>query len=136
MISTEQARRLRAVMEAQATSLDDTTALSVPELFPRWDETASYSVGDRVRYDGTLWRCLTDHDAQSTWTPTNSPSLWTKVLIPDPEVIPEWVQPDSTNPYMTGDKVAHNGKTWVSMVDNNVWEPGALGTEALWEVTE
>lgn len=26
--------------------------------------------------------------------------------------IPEWEQPDSTNPYMAGDKVAHNGKTW------------------------
>lgn len=136
MISTEQARRLRAVMETQATSLDDATALSVPELFPRWDETASYSVGDRVRYDGTLWRCLTDHHAQSTWTPTDAPSLWAKVLIPDPEVIPEWVQPDSTNPYMKGDKVTHNGKTWVSLVDNNVWEPGALGTEALWKVAE
>lgn len=28
---------------------------------------------------------------------------------------------------LTGDKVAHNGKTWVSDVDNNVWEPGVYG---------
>jgi hypothetical protein len=49
------------------------------------------------------------------------------VLIPDPDVIPEWEQPDSTNPYMKGDKVAHNSKTWVSDVDNNVWEPGVYG---------
>ena len=26
---------------------------------------------------------------------------------------------------MIGDKVTHNDKTWVSIVDNNVWEPGA-----------
>ena len=38
--------------------------------------------------------------------------------------IPEWVQPDSTNSYSKGDKVTHNGKTWVSDIDNNVWEPG------------
>lgn len=44
----------------------------------------------------------------------------------DGEVLP-WEQPDSTNPYMTGDKVTHNGKTWVSDVDNNVWEPGVYG---------
>ena len=49
------------------------------------------------------------------------------MLIPDPEVIPEWVQPDSTNPYMAGDKVMHNGKTWVSDIDGNVWEPGVYG---------
>ena len=27
----------------------------------------------------------------------------------------------------------HNGKTWESLVDNNVWEPGAVGTESLWK---
>ena len=44
-----------------------------------------------------------------------------------------WVQPDSTNPYAKGDKVTHIGKTWESLVDNNVWEPGAVGTENLWK---
>ena len=41
-----------------------------------------------------------------------------------------WEQPESTNPYMKGDKVTHAGKTWVSTIDNNVWEPGVYG----WEV--
>lgn len=54
-------------------------------------------------------------------------SLFTKVLIPDENVIPAWEQPDSTNAYMIGDKVSHNGKTWVSNVNNNVWEPSVYG---------
>jgi hypothetical protein len=29
--------------------------------------------------------------------------------------------------------VTHNGKTWESLIDNNVWEPGAVGTETLWK---
>ena len=41
----------------------------------------------------------------------------------------EDVQPDSTNPYAKGDKVTHNGKTWQSTTDNNVWEPGVYGWE-------
>ena len=41
--------------------------------------------------------------------------------------IGEWKQPDSTNPYQKGDKVTHNGKTWESTADNNVWEPGVYG---------
>ena len=35
--------------------------------------------------------------------------------------------------YYTGESYTHNGKTWVSTVDNNVWEPGAYGWD---EVTE
>lgn len=33
--------------------------------------------------------------------------------------------------YMRGDKVTHGGKTWVSTCDNNVWEPGVYGWEAI-----
>lgn len=49
------------------------------------------------------------------------------MLIPDPDVIPDWVQPDSTNPYAKGDKVKHSGGVWVSDIDGNVWEPGVYG---------
>ena len=43
------------------------------------------------------------------------------------KLIPEWEQPSSVNPYMKGDKVTHNGKTWESSIDNNVWEPSVYG---------
>lgn len=107
--------------------IDDETALTAPAFFPAWHEDAEYTVGERVLYDGVLYKCLQSHTSQEQWTPTNAASLWARVLIPDPEVIPEWVQPDSTNPYMTGDKVTHNGKVWESVIDNNVWEPGVYG---------
>lgn len=112
---------------------DDQTALAGKELYPLWNEAAVYKKGDRVRYDGVLYRCLQDHTAQATWTAEDAPSLWAKVLIPTPSVIPEWEQPESTNPYMKGDKVKYNGKTWVSSIDNNVWAPGVYGWN---EVTE
>jgi len=56
-----------------------------------------------------------------------APSLWTKVLIPDENVIPEWEQPDSTNPYMKGDRVMFDGKVYESTIDNNVWSPDVYG---------
>lgn len=127
------ARELRSEIEQLADVLDDSKALDYAELFPMWKEDTAYEVGARVRFEGILYKCLQAHTSQTTWTPTDAPSLWTRVLIPDPETIPEWIQPDSTNPYMTGDKVTHNGKTWVSNVDNNVWEPGVYGWD---EVTE
>ena len=127
MTLIEKARQLRAYIEKASASLDDTDALNAIELYPVWADDVSYVAGDRVRYDGVLYKCLQAHTSQPDWTPDAAPSLWAKVLIPDPYIIPEWEQPDSTNPYMQGDKVTHNGKTWVSDVDNNVWAPGVYG---------
>ena len=129
----KRAQELRNAIEQAATSLDDNTALTAVELFQAWKDGAGYLVTDRVRYGGVLYKCLQAHTAQASWTPDAAPSLWAKVLIPEPETIPEWEQPDSTNPYSKGDKVAHNGKSWVSAIDSNVWEPGVYGWE---EVTD
>lgn len=129
----ERARELRAVIEGMAAELTDEKALDVKELYPNWNgEGVSYAVGDRVRYNGVLYKVLQAHTSQNDWTPDTAASLFAVVLIPDPEVIPEWIQPDSTNPYMKGDKVKHNGKTWQSLIDNNVWEPSEA-VSTLWQ---
>ena len=134
----QQAQAIRKSMDVAAKALTDEQAASAPMIYRAWSGNGvNYAVGDRVRYDGYVYKCLIAHTSQETWTPTDAPSLWAKVLIPTPGEIPEWEQPGSTNPYMKGDKVKHNGKTWESLIDNNVWEPGATGTESLWaEVTE
>ena len=135
MISKAKAYKLRKLIEIASKSLNDEDALGGVELFPRWNEDKSYEIDDRVSYNGVLYKCLQAHTSQSTWIPTDSPSLWAKVLIPDPEVIPDWEQPDSTNPYMKGDKVRYNGKVYESLIDNNIWSPEAY--PAGWsEVTE
>lgn len=125
-------------VQTAITYLTNEQALTVKDLYPSWSgNSVNYAVGDRVLYMDSLYKCLQAHTSQETWTPETVPSLWAKILIPDPEVIPEWEQPDSTNGYSTGDKVKHNGKTWESLVDNNVWEPGVVGTEGQWrEATE
>ena len=109
----------------------DEMSAQVPNLYPTWKVGIVYNAGDRVLYNEVLYKVLTTHTSQETWTPAEAPSLFAKVLIPDDGTIPEWEQPDRTNPYMTGDKVTHNGKTWKSTVDNNVWEPGVYGWEEI-----
>lgn len=110
----------------------DEVSLQVPNLYPIWRENVTYALNDRVLYNGTLYKVLQTHTAQPDWAPDVAVSLFAKVLIPNENVITEWEQPDSTNPYMTGDKVSHNGKTWVSTINNNVWEPGVYG----WDTVE
>lgn len=122
------------VAQIQAQSLTDEQALSVQAIYPLWDgNNVNYKAGYKILYENILYKCLQAHTSQSDWTPTAASSLWTKVLIPDPAVIPEWEQPDSTNGYAAGDKVTHNGVTYESLVDNNVWEPGVTGTELIWQ---
>lgn len=132
MISAEHAREIRAKMEQLSAALDDTEALQVPEMFAKWKADAEYRADDRVRYEGLLYRCLQPHTSIPMWNPQDAASLWARVLIPDPEVIPEWVQPESTNPYMAGDKVTYNGHVWVCTIDYNVFAPGVAG----WEMVE
>lgn len=137
MTLIELARKLRPYIEKAAQNLIDEDALKAPQLFPIWKVGVEYAVGQRVRYNDVLYNVLTAHTSQADWTPEVAPSLFAKVLIPDETVLPAWEQPDSTNPYMKGDKVLHNEKIWESQIDNNVWEPGAVGTETLWvEVSE
>ena len=72
-------------------TVTDEQALTAIEVYPQWDGNGeAYKVGQRIQYSGVLYKVLTAHTSQATWTPTDAPSLFAKVLIPDADVIPEW----------------------------------------------
>lgn len=132
----ERMAAMRTQAAINASSNTDEQALAVKSLYPDWavlPEGHSLAAGARVNYGGTLYKVLQGHGKQDGWTPADSPSLFAKMLIPDKDVVPEWEQPDSANPYAKGDRVTHGGKTWESLADGNVWEPGATGAESLWK---
>jgi len=127
MITRQHAIKLRQLIVKASASLSDTDALEAVELFPRWSDSAEYVTGDRVSYEGILYKCLLDHTSQPSWTPDASPSLWARVDDPGEEW-PEWRQPTgATDAYALGAKVSHNEKHWISDYDNNTWEPGVFG---------
>ena len=114
---------------------DDIVALSIQEFYDIWEVGISYPVGRYITHNDILYKVLTEHTSQAEWTPDVSPSLFAKVLIdPSGETIPEWVQPDSTNAYMIGDKVMFEGNVYESIIDNNIWSPSAY--PAGWKLVE
>lgn len=128
----DEAMKLRRAIVLGSESLTDETAQDVPYLFNPWEPEKGYSAGERVRYGDTLYKCLQGHTSQPDWTPDVAVSLWVRVDDPGEEW-PEWVQPTGAqDAYSKGAKVSHTQKHWVSNVDGNVWEPGAVGTETLW----
>lgn len=123
---------VKKLLSTEAAELTDEEALEVAALYPTWASKlgAEVQAGERLWYDGKLYKVVQTHTTQESWTPDVTPALYTEVSI---EEIPEWVQPTGAqDAYMSGDKVKHNGHTWESAVDNNTWEPGGIGTEALW----
>lgn len=120
-------------MAAEAGQIDDVTASEHPSMFQPWQPNVAYSVGQIRERNGKLYRCVQAHTSQTGWEPENTPALWDEIADPSIEY-PPWSQPlGAHDAYKLGDKVSHNGKNWVSTVDNNVWEPGVYGWQ---EVTE
>lgn len=122
--------RVCEINEAAA-KLSDEVAIEVPELFDRWAAGVAYTADQRIAYDGKLYRCVQAHTAQEGWEPPNVPALWTEVAKPGE--IPVWKQPTGAqDAYAKGERVWYPERdttVYVSIVDNNVWEPGVYGWE-------
>ena len=109
-----------------AETLSDEQALNVPLIFDEFEVGKGYEVGKRILYQDVLYKVITSHTSQETWTPDVSPSLFAPIINETIDgSIPEWKQPDATNAYMTGDRVIFEEKEYESLVDNNVWSPSA-----------
>ena len=123
----QQAQAIRDSMDAAAIALTDEQAVKSPRLYPTWAAELAVKAGDRLYYPATdrLYKVVSDHITQADWTPDATPALWVVVSIDE---YPEWVQPTGAHDaYAAGAKVKHNGKRWVSDVDNNTWAPGTYG---------
>lgn len=61
-------------------SVDDATALHMVAYYPDWTAGTAYAAGDRVVYNGGLYKVLQAHTAQDTWQPgTGTDSLYTRI---------------------------------------------------------
>lgn len=127
MITRARAYALRRLIEKASILLDDESALDGVELFPLWKAMPpmEYKVGDRVRHNDTLYKCVQAHTSQSDWTPDVTPALWVVISLDE---FPEWRQPTGAHDaYNTGDKVSHLNKHWICTFDYNTYEPSVYG---------
>lgn len=117
--------KIREMIEKASASLPDADAIEAAELFPAWAVGVAYSVGERVQYDGKLYKVVQAHTSQADWTPPTVPALFTEVAKPGE--IPVWKQPTGAqDAYNTGDKVWYpdvNTTVYESVIDSNVWSP-------------
>lgn len=122
---------VKRMLATDIVELSDEDALDIAALYPTWasKDGEQVSVGERLWYDGKLYKVIQAHTVQSDWTPDASPALYAEVSI---EEFPAWKQPlGSEDAYHLGDKVSHNEKHWIATADNNIWEPGVYGWDEI-----
>lgn len=83
-MTREEAYKLREQIVHVFVHVPDEEAADVAWMAERWESEKAYAVGDRVQYDGLLYKCRMAHTSQSTWTPDVTPSIW-EVISPEHE---------------------------------------------------
>ncbi len=115
--------KLRYYIEKASIALDDNDAVEAIYLFPNWSsEEKQYEVGDRVRFDNFLYKCLINHISNENKQPSASSLLWEK-MISSALNSSEIERYDSKKEYQLGDKVSYNNKIYESTISNNIWQP-------------
>lgn len=111
-----------------ADALPDEIAVEHVDLYPVWMAGMALKADTRIQHDGGLYRVQQAHTAEHPPS-VNTAALYTR--IQSPGAVQAWVTGQS---YAKDVQVTHGGKTWISMVENNVWEPGAAGVyECIWK---
>jgi len=119
---------LKEKLDSIAEALPDEIAVEHVDLYPVWMEGMALGIGDRVQHDDGLYRVQQAHTAEHPPS-VNTAALYTRINAPGE--IPAWVTGQS---YAKDVQVAHKNKVWLSMVDNNTWEPGAAGVfDSIWK---
>lgn len=110
------------------------TSALIIEAAHEWQPSASYDRYVYVKHEGVLYKTIHPIRPHDTLPPPEAPHLYTRVgAIENGEIaVEEWRQPTGAHDaYKIGDKVLHNGKTWVCTLGDgaglNSWEPGVYG---------
>lgn len=108
----EQEATLEQMMFASARAsflieLKDIEAAKIPLCYDAWATDKAYKVGDRVEWDGKLWKCRQAHTSQENWKPSiNTASLWEVINVENAGTLEDPIPYDQT---MT----VYNGKYYL-----------------------
>lgn len=119
----DEARKLRLAMIAAAPALDDATASTAPEMFPRLKENYTLvKAGTRINWHGIVKKATVDLWDTAENNPDNAPTLWADLPYKDGyRVIPETI---TVTAAFAKDEYGWWGSVlYKSLVDSNVYTP-------------
>ena len=79
-LTAEEVYAMLIAQQINTLTVDDQTALRMVEYYPDWMAGTSYAAGDRLVYNGDLYKVMQAHTAQETWLPgTGTESIYTRI---------------------------------------------------------
>ena len=133
-MTRSQALRLRLAVEAAAISLDDQTASTAPELFPRLKKDGGLvKAGKRICWGGVIKRAAVDLWDREDQDPDHAPNLWEDLEYRNgARIIPAVI---TVGKAFARDELGWWGDTlYRSKVDANVYTPEQY--PANWEAAD
>lgn len=123
---------VRYATDATASPGSIVATLAEVKARPDWRAGLAVQTGQVYGFEGNLYEVIQAHTTQGDWLPNVSFALFKRFYEPADDPWP-WRQPQGAHDrYRLGARVLHNGFTWRSENDANVWEPGSVGAESLW----
>lgn len=118
-----EAKKLRVAMEQAAPSLDDATASTAPDIFPRLKENGELIPAyTRINWRGKVKKAGLDLWDTAENNPDNAPSLWADLDYKDGyRIIPEVIT--VTTAFAKGEYGWWGDTLYISLVDANVYTP-------------
>lgn len=116
---------IRLIMQKIAPSLSTDELMQIAAILPNWDASKTYTEGDIVRYQQSLYQAIGEVPANTV--PDAATDKWMDLTKPV-DGVARWVQPNSAeNAYDSAAVVMHDDEQWSSDEDYNVHEPGVEG---------
>ena len=129
-------------LAAKASEMDGTQLIAEEDNIPLWSEDAVYTlahIGFPVQDGGQIFTILQPHTPAHNpgVHPAELPAIYSIKHTKDINKAKPYLAPNGTSGlYFMGEYCTRNGKTWKSLLDNNAWAPGEVGTESAWEEVE
>ena len=117
------AARLDVTDRLKADALDQATIEAVAGIYDPWEPGLAVTVGQVLRWDGTLVEVLQAHTTQADWTPDVVPALFRVYRTDDGSGPIEWIAGVAVT---AGEQVIYQGVTYNVLQSHTTqvgWEP-------------
>ena len=121
--------RAAEFFQTEAPELDETAIIDresdIPDFDPDKHQYLNWKVGTCVRDDGQVWQLIQPYDSNTYKDhPNDMRAQWSLCHTKDPAKAKPYVEPLGTSGmYMKDECCIYNGATYISTIDNNVWNP-------------
>lgn len=123
MITRSKALKIRSLAMGSAAEMDDASASSMPEMFPKLIQDGSLvKAGTRISWKGQLKKAAVDLWGNVESNPDNAPELWEDLnYVNGYRVIPETITAGLV--FTKGEVGWWKGAAYESLFENNAWNP-------------